>query len=78
MGSSLFNFSRRATRDADRMEIRKYDLLTDGHTWVGARDTCVSKNTEHDSSDNDSDDGSRDELAAGKLLWEIQVCLLAF
>ena len=38
----------------------------------------MKKNTEHDSSDNDSDDGSRDELAAGKLLWEIQVCLLAF
>ena len=41
LGSSLFNFSRRATRDTDRMEIRKYY----GHlTWVGARDTCVSKN----------------------------------
>ena len=26
------------------MEIRKYDLPTDGLTWVGARDTCVSKN----------------------------------
>ena len=25
------------------MEIRKYDLPTDGLTWVGARDTCVSK-----------------------------------
>ena len=28
------------------MEIRKYDLRTDRHTWVGARDTCVSKNYE--------------------------------
>ena len=26
------------------MEIRKYDLPTDGHTWVGARDACASKN----------------------------------
>ena len=27
------------------MEIRKYDQLTDLNlTWVGARDTCVSKN----------------------------------
>ena len=30
------------------MEIQKYDLATylrtDGLTWVGARDTCVSKN----------------------------------
>ena len=25
------------------MEIQKYDQLTDGLTWVGARDTCVSK-----------------------------------
>ena len=37
-------FMHRATRDADRMEIQKYDLPTDRHTWVGARDTCVSKN----------------------------------
>ena len=44
LGSSLFNFSRRVTRDADRLEIRKYHLPTDRHTWVGARDTCVSKN----------------------------------
>ena len=48
MGSSLFNFSRRATRDADIMEIQKYhgrtNGPTDGRTGVGARDTCVSKN----------------------------------
>ena len=25
------------------MEIQKYDLPTYGLTWVGARDTCVSK-----------------------------------
>ena len=28
------------------MEIRKYYLRTDRHRWVGARDMCVSKNTE--------------------------------
>ena len=47
MGSPLFNFSRRATRDADIMEIQKYhgrtDGPTDGRTGAGARDTCVSK-----------------------------------
>ena len=43
MGSSLFNFSRRATRDADRLEIRKCDQLTNRLTWVGARDACASK-----------------------------------
>ena len=47
MESSLFNFSRRATKDADRMEIQKYylrtDLRTDRQTWVGARDACASK-----------------------------------
>ena len=47
-GSAFFNFSRRATRDAARMEIQKYDQRTDGRTdrqtWVGATDTCVSKN----------------------------------
>ena len=51
MGFSLFNFSRRATRDADRLEIRKCDGPTDGRTdrltWVGARDACASKK-EHD------------------------------
>ena len=26
LGSAIFNFSCRVTRDADRMEIRKYDL----------------------------------------------------
>ena len=38
MGSAFFNFSRRATRDADRMEIQKCDC---GLTWVGARDACL-------------------------------------
>ena len=28
------------------LEIRKCDQPTDRHTWVGARDTCVSKNTQ--------------------------------
>ena len=27
------------------MEIQKYHQPTDGLTWVGARDTCVSKNS---------------------------------
>ena len=35
LGSSLFNFSGRATRDADRMKIQKYDLRTDGQTLIG-------------------------------------------
>ena len=47
--SQVFNFSRRATRDADRMEIQKCDgptyLPTYLHlTWVGAGDDWSSKN----------------------------------
>ena len=41
----LFNFSRRATRDADWLNLTwPTYLLTHRQTWVGARDTCVSKN----------------------------------
>ena len=43
MGSAFLNFSRRATRDTDRMVIRKYHGRTDTRTWVGARDACASK-----------------------------------
>ena len=32
------------TQGDQRLEIRKCDLWTDRRTWVGARDTCVSKN----------------------------------
>ena len=74
MGSSLFNFSRRATRDADRLEIRKCDgrtdLRTDGHlTWVGARDACASKNKEletrlEDKMRKEVEESIRRELAA--------------
>ena len=42
---SLFNFQ--PVRDADKFDIQKCDLptyiQTDRHTWVGVRDTCVSK-----------------------------------
>ena len=41
--SAFFNFSRKATRDADRMEIQKCNQRTDGLTWEGARDTCMPK-----------------------------------
>ena len=37
-----FHFSLRATRDWKSESVT--DLLTDGRTLVGARDTCVSKN----------------------------------
>ena len=33
-----------AQKGDQRLEIRKCDQLTDGLTWEGARDTCVSKN----------------------------------
>ena len=36
LGFAFFNFSRRAARDTDRMEIQKYH--------VGARDACASTN----------------------------------
>ena len=32
-----------AQKGDQRLEIRKCDLRMDGLTWVGARDTCVSK-----------------------------------
>ena len=44
LGSSLFNFSRRVTRDADRLEIRKYYLPT---FWVkknGGQKKVVGQN----------------------------------
>ena len=33
-----------AQKCSGAMEIQKCDGPTDGLTWVGARDTCVSKN----------------------------------
>ena len=45
LGIAFFNFSRRATRDSDSMEIQKCDKPTDRQTWVGARDACASKNS---------------------------------
>ena len=59
-GSNLFSFFLRfganfllrrgtskttvAQKCSGAMEIQKYDGPTNGLTWVGARDTCVSKN----------------------------------
>ena len=45
LSKNLFSektLSENTIRDADGMEIQKYDQRTDRHTWVGTRNGCAS------------------------------------